>query len=108
MLSQTSIERILTAALSVGGDFSEVFIQHKKSSGVALLNGVVESTTSSIDCGIGIRILEGDKCVYVYSNDVNNEEKLLRMACSASSSLKEAEPGRTVYVPDRADIPDTF
>ncbi len=98
MLSQASIERILSAALSVGGDFSEVFIQHKKSSGVALLNGVVESTTSSIDCGIGIRILKGDKCVYVYSNDVNNEEKLVRMARSASSSLKAAEPGRTVYL----------
>lgn len=98
MLSQSSIERILTAALSVGGDFSEVYIEYHKGSSVSLLNGVVESTQSSMSRGIGIRILEGDKCVYVYSNDLSNEDKLIRMARSASSSLREVESGRTVYL----------
>jgi len=98
MLSNSSMERILTAALSHGGDFSEIYIERAKLSSVSLLNGVVENTGSSIDCGIGIRILEGDKCVYVYSNDIYNEEKLIRMAENASASLKEVPGGRTVYL----------
>ncbi|MBR3058742.1 MAG: TldD/PmbA family protein [Clostridiales bacterium] len=98
MLSTASMERILTAALSHGGDFSEIYIERTKVSSVSLLNGVVESTGSSIDCGIGIRILEGDKCVYVYSNDLYNEEKLIRMAKNASASLSEVPGGRTVYL----------
>ena len=98
MLSPASIERILTAALSCGGDFSEVYIERSKVSSVSLLNGVVENTGSSNDCGIGIRVLEGDKCVYVYSNDLHNEEKLIRMAKNASASLKKVEGGRTVYL----------
>ncbi|MBO4495852.1 MAG: TldD/PmbA family protein [Clostridiales bacterium] len=98
MLSTASMERILAAALSHGGDFSEIYIERTKLSSVSLLNGVVESTGSSIDCGIGIRILEGDKCVYVYSNDIYNEEKLIRMAKNASASLSEVPGGRTVYL----------
>ena len=98
MLSQASIERILTAALSVGGDFSEVYIEYHKGSSVSLLNGVVETTQSSMSRGIGIRILEGDKCVYVYSNDLSNEDKLIRMAKSASASLRDVKAGKTVYL----------
>ena len=98
MLSKASIERILTAALSHGGDFSEVYIERSTNSSVSLLNGVVESTSSSLDLGIGIRILEGDKCVYVFSNDINNEEKLLRMAQNASASLEGIPSGKTVYL----------
>ena len=60
MLSDVSISRILTAALSHGGDFSEVYIERSKSSSISLLNGVVEGTSSNLISGIGIRILEGD------------------------------------------------
>lgn len=98
MLSDVSISRILQAALSHGGDFSEVYIERAKRSSVSLLNRVVERTSSSIDSGIGIRILEGDKCVYVYSNDLWNEDKLIRMAKEASASLKEVPDGKTVYL----------
>lgn len=98
MLSDQSITRILDAALSHGGDFSEVYIERAKKSSVSLLNSVVERTSSTIESGIGIRILEGDKCVYVYSNDLLNEEKLIRMAKEASASLKEVPGGRTVYL----------
>lgn len=98
MLSDLSISRILDAALSYGGDYSEVYIERAKKSSVSLLNAVVESTSSSVDSGIGIRILEGDKCVYVYSNDLRNEEKLIRMAKEASASLKEVPAGRTIYL----------
>ncbi len=98
MLSKTSIERILAAALSHGGDFSEVYIERSKVSSVSLLNGIVESTGSSLDLGIGIRILEGDKCVYVYSNDLLHEDKLIRMAKNASASFKEASSGKTTVL----------
>ena len=98
MLSKTSIERILSAALSRGGDFSEVYIERSKVSSVSLVNGVVEGTGSSLDMGIGIRILEGDKCVYVFSNDIYHEDKLIQMAKNASASLSDAPSDRIVYL----------
>ena len=98
MLSKTSIERILSAALSKGGDFSEVYIEKSKISSVSLLNGVVEGTGSSMDMGIGIRILEGDKCVYVYSNDIYHEDKLIQLAKNASASLSDAPHDKVIYL----------
>lgn len=98
MLTKESIERILTAALSHGGDFSEVYIERTRGTSVSLLNGVVEGTGSNLELGIGIRILEGDRSVYVYSNALHNEENLIRMARSASASISGVPAGKTVYL----------
>ncbi len=98
MLSSYSIERLLNAALSCGGDFAEVYIESAKSSSVGLLNGVVEGVTSGMDCGIGIRIMEGTKCIYVYANDLHDEDALIRMAKNASASLQSVPQNKTIVM----------
>ncbi len=98
MLSETLIEKILTAALSHGGDFSEIYIEQTKNSGISLVNARVDKLSSGMDFGVGIRILDQTRCVYVYSNDLR-EESLLRMAKDASASLAAALSGHTIYLP---------
>ncbi len=88
MLHQNVIERVLEAALMYGGDFSEVYAEETRSSGVLAINGIIESASTGIDLGIGIRILKGFRSVYVYSNDLS-EETLIRLAKNASRSLSE-------------------
>lgn len=95
MLSNTLIEKILTMALSHGGDFSEIYMEQTKSSGISLINSRVDKLSSGMDFGIGIRILDQTRCVYVYSNDLR-EESLLRMAKDASASLAGAPSNRTI------------
>ena len=87
MLSEYTIERVLQAALSKGGDFAEVYMEETKSSGLSFINGRVDNASAGIDFGIGLRILENTKCVYVFSNDIG-EDNLIRMAKDASASLQ--------------------
>ncbi len=95
MLSKSIIERVLLAALSEGGDFSEVYLENTRSTGISALNGLIERASSGIDYGIGIRILSGDKSVYVYSNDLD-ENLLVKLARDASASLSAIPKGISV------------
>jgi len=97
MLSEYTIERVLEAALSKGGDFAEIYLEETRVSGLSFINGRVDKASSGMDYGIGIRILEKTKSVYVYSNDTR-EENLIRMAVDASSSLQSVPSGMTVQL----------
>lgn len=101
MLSDCTIERVLLAALSRGGDFAEIYMEEARGSGISFINGRVEKVSSGIDFGVGIRILEKTKCVYVFSNDIR-EENLIRMASDASASLQGVPLGMTVRLSPRA------
>lgn len=90
MLSHNVIERVLTAALSFGGDFSEVYVESTKTSSLSAINGIIESASTGNDLGVGIRVLNGVRSVYVYSNDLS-EKTLIRLAENASRALAEVQ-----------------
>ncbi len=56
MLSQKLIEDVLTAALSTGGDFAEMFIENKYVTAIDMIGGKIERANAGHDFGIGIRI----------------------------------------------------
>ncbi|MBV1758240.1 MAG: TldD/PmbA family protein [Dethiosulfatibacter sp.] len=88
MLSKDIIENILEAALSTGGDFSEVFVEDKTNTGISLIGGKIEHTVSGRDYGIGIRIFDGFFSVYAYTNSVN-EKDLIETAKKAATAIRK-------------------
>ena len=86
MLDKQLIDKILTEALSTGGDFAEIFVEKKSSSNLFMIDGKVESSISGRDFGIGIRIFKGLFSVYGYTNDMN-EESLLKATKKIASSI---------------------
>ncbi|MFV0504011.1 MAG: TldD/PmbA family protein [Lachnospirales bacterium] len=90
MLSKNTIADILTAALSTGGDFAEVFIEHKNANSISLINGKVEKSSGGIDYGVGIRIFNGFSGIYCYTNDTNYEN-LIKVAKEGASAVKKKQ-----------------
>ncbi len=88
MLRKDIIENILDAALSTGGDFSEVFVEDKTNTGISLIGGKIEHTVSGRDYGIGIRIFDGFFSVYAYTNSVN-EKDLIETAKKAATAIRK-------------------
>lgn len=86
MLKKETIRRVLEAAVSYGGDFAELFIEQKTSSGIVMLGGKVENALSGKDFGIGLRIFNGFKSIYVYTSQ-KEENHLINMAQNASKAL---------------------
>ena len=90
MLSQGTIEKVLTAALQTGGDFAEIFVEDKTSNSLTMTGGIVEKAISGRDFGVGIRILKGYFSIYAYTNDIG-QDNLIKVACSAAQAMIKQE-----------------
>jgi TldD protein len=94
MLSQSLIEDVLTAALSTGGDFSEIFVEDRFTNNISLKSGNIETALSGRDFGIGIRVFKGQESVYAYTTDFSRDG-LLKTAKNAAQAIK----GTTIIQP---------
>jgi TldD protein len=92
MIKQSIIENVLEAALSTGGDFSEVFIEDKFTNTMELQDGKIEKSISGRDFGIGIRIFSGLQSIYTYTTDFS-EEGLINAAKRAALAIKGGGSG---------------
>ena len=52
---------VLGEALSRGGDYADIYLEHTSSLHITMQDGVVNRASSNIDYGAGIRVVEGEK-----------------------------------------------
>ncbi len=64
------IRRVLAAALSRGGDFADLYFQHGIATSLALEDGKVDRAATSVDLGVGIRVVVGDQTGYAFTEDL--------------------------------------
>ena len=95
MLNKKLIEDTLTAALSTGGDFAEIFVEDRTNNGIVMIGGKVESTMSGRDYGLGIRIFKGFNSVYAYTNK-SDRASLIDTAKKAAAAVEGKEQGITI------------
>ncbi len=96
-------QRVLSRALRSGGDFAEIFVEDRRSSGAVLDDGRVEELASARDRGAGIRVLAGDTTGFAHTADLS-EQGLLSAAEAAASvagggasgAVSLGDPGRAV------------
>ncbi len=89
-LAQADIERYLSAALSAGGDFADLYFEYQTSTSVSLDESMVKSATQGISVGCGVRVLSGERTGYAYTDDLS-PERLLHAARTAA--LDRQRPG---------------
>ncbi|RJQ53736.1 MAG: TldD/PmbA family protein [Nitrospiraceae bacterium] len=89
------LAKIIRKALSTGGDYADVYIEHERPLSIQLEDDRLEKVVSGADSGIGVRVLFKNKSSYAYSNDFS-EESLLRIAEAASRAVREDKAKDTV------------
>jgi len=75
--------RLLDAALAHGGDYSELFFEHRTSGNIAFEQQIVKSAGCSINQGLGVRVLLGEAVGYAYTEDLSMDS-MLRAADTAA------------------------
>lgn len=86
---------ILSAALSKGGDYADIFFEHTASSELSLRDGEVNAVRSDIDFGAGIRVLSGDRTGYAFSESTGFQD-LMKAASTAAEIARNSSPGITL------------
>ena len=98
--------QITTAALSMGGEDCDLYFQHSSSTSVALSDGKVSRASSSLDLGMGVRVVVGDQVGYSFSEDLS--PGALIEAAKSAAQIANQTPGRSVEVERRIDIPSYY
>ena len=90
MIKKTDLQEILAVAKKYGGDFAEIFIEKKNSSGVGLEADKIERVVSGVDIGAGIRVITGENTSYAYTNDLSIDS-LIKAAKIVAKSVGNKE-----------------
>ena len=85
MINEKTAGLVIEKALSKGGDFAEIFCENTVKNNISMVNGHVDNAVSGIDYGAGIRIFNGTNAVYVYTNDLS-EDNLIKTAEQAAEA----------------------
>lgn len=73
MIDRQILKEVLETALGNGGDFADIFIEHKKVTGIGCEGGKIERVHSGLDVGAGIRVTAGEATAYGYTNELSRE-----------------------------------
>ena len=92
-LNNATLDRILDAASAGGADFAEVFCEENKQNVITVRAAGVESNSSGVESGVGIRIFSGLHCFYAFSNDTR-EETLLRLTRELTEACRKNKAQR--------------
>lgn len=84
------LRKVTEKALSKGGDYADLFFEHKIMNSLALEDGNVNRAYSNIDFGVGIRVLKGDQTGFAYSETITPEAltKAANTAANIASGSK--------------------
>lgn len=94
-VSENDLKAVLAAALEKGGDYADLFFEHSYKNVIGLRDGEVNRASSSIDFGMGVRVLSGDQTGYAYVEKVTLEEmlKAARTAARiANGTIRQVAP----------------
>ena len=109
-LDESKLIKALGTMFTHKVDYADLYFQFTKSEGWSLEEGIVKTGTFSIDQGVGVRAVSGDKTAFSYSDDIS-EQALLDAAAATRSIARQGagkvkiaggtqlSGGRSLYLP---------
>ena len=98
-LNEAALTRALGEITSYGVDDADLYFQYTRSEGWSLEEGIVKTGSFSIDQGVGVRAVSGEKTAFAYSDDIS--EASLLDAARTVRSISGAGQGGRVKTPKR-------
>src|SRR5690349_17534612 len=91
-LDETHLSRALAEITAHRVDDADLYFQYTRSEGWSLEEGIVKTGSFSIDQGVGMRAVSGEKTAFAYSDDISEASLLdaARTVRAISSAAKSA------------------
>ena len=87
-LDTQGLDRTFGSLLGPGIDFGDLYFQHSRRESWTVEDGIVKEGAHSIEQGVGVRAISGEKTGFAYSDDIN-AEALLSAAQSARAISRD-------------------
>jgi TldD protein len=92
-LDESHLSRALAEIKANKVDEADLYFQYTRSEGWSLEEGIVKTGSFSIDQGVGVRAVSGEKTAFAYSDDIS-EASLLDAARTVRTISSAAQTGR--------------
>jgi len=107
-LDETDLAKTLAEIKAHKVDEADLYFQYTRSEGWSLEEGIVKTGSFSIDQGVGVRAVSGEKTAFAYSDDISKASLLdaartVRTIGAAAKggrvkvAARKVAPGRTLY-----------
>lgn len=90
-VTQEDLNAILTASLSKGGDYSDLYFELSTLNELSLRDNEVNHAGFHTDYGMGVRVLSGEKSGYAYT-EVTTLEEMIKAAKTAAAIAEYSTP----------------
>ncbi|MCS6763515.1 MAG: metalloprotease TldD [Candidatus Protistobacter heckmanni] len=91
-LDETSLNRALGQIFTHKVDYADLYFQYTRSEAWSLEEGIVKLGTFSIDQGVGVRAVSGEKTAFAYSDEISAEA--IAEAGAATRAIAKAGAGK--------------
>ncbi|WP_312437610.1 metalloprotease TldD [Janthinobacterium sp.] len=91
-LDESKLLKALGTMFAHKVDYADLYFQFTKSEGWSLEEGIVKTGSFSIDQGVGVRAVSGDRTAFSYSDEIS--ERALLDAAAATRTIARAGAGR--------------
>ena len=83
-VDEAMIRRVLTELTTNGATFADVFFQHSRVNSISLEDGLVSRASTSVDQGVGLRVVVGDQTGFAFTEDLTLESMLAAARTAAA------------------------
>ena len=90
-LDLDSLQRAFGSLLGPGIDFGDLYFQHARREGWSMEDGIVKDGSHSIEQGVGVRAISGEKTGFAYSDDLD-ANALIAATRSAKAIARDGRP----------------
>jgi TldD protein len=100
-LDESDLIHMLSAIKAHKVDEADLYFQYTRAEGWSLEEGIVKTGSFSIDQGVGVRAVSGEKTAFAYSDDISlasltDAAHTVRTIAAASKAARVKVPGRKV------------
>jgi TldD protein len=106
-ITEKLLQDTLAAALGSGGDFADVYCQHQVGNTYLLEDGAVNRAFTSVNLGVGVRVVKGDQTGYGFTEDITPEGLTLAARTAAAIASGPSRPGPQRFNP-LGDVPSRY
>jgi TldD protein len=91
-IDEDLIRKVMAEALHYGGDYCDLFFQNELSNSIRLQDNIVNSASTNVTLGVGIRVLNGNQTGYSFTEDISLASMKAAARTAAGIASGSAKP----------------
>ncbi|MFT4627215.1 MAG: TldD protein [Myxococcota bacterium] len=83
-IDAATVRRVMAELTSRGADAADLYFQYRRSNSINMEDGIVSHASTTVDQGVGLRVVVGDQTGYAFTEELT-EEAMLAAARTAAA-----------------------